>query len=184
MTIATHAAAAVIAAGLAVASTAAFLNPRHDAALSKQVAYAERLSADYSNQIATLAEDARQAEAAARAEEQRRAVVHREAIDAAKEETEIARADAGAFAVAAAGLRRAVDELNTTETARHRASTSNTAASGRSTGEQNSGALDLLSDVLWRVGDATGEISAYADRLRIAGLTCERIADGVWGDQR
>ncbi|WP_425591458.1 DUF2514 family protein [Brenneria nigrifluens] len=37
----------------------------------------------------------------------------------------------------------------------------------------------LLADVLQRADDRAGELAAYADRARVAGLTCERAYDAI-----
>lgn len=39
--------------------------------------------------------------------------------------------------------------------------------------------VDMLAYMLGRVGEAAEQLAEYADRARIAGLTCERIHDGL-----
>lgn len=40
-------------------------------------------------------------------------------------------------------------------------------------------AADLLADVQRRLDEAAGELAAFADRARVAGLACERVAAGA-----
>jgi hypothetical protein len=43
-------------------------------------------------------------------------------------------------------------------------------------------AVDMLAHMLGRALDAAGQLAVYADKLRIAGLMCERAYDGVAAD--
>jgi hypothetical protein len=46
-------------------------------------------------------------------------------------------------------------------------------------GEQGGDPLDVLVGVLQRTGDAAGQLSDYADKLKVAGLKCERDYDAL-----
>lgn len=50
---------------------------------------------------------------------------------------------------------------------------------GSGAGVQGADPLGVLIDVLERHDDALQSIAAYADKLKVAGLACERISDGV-----
>jgi len=45
--------------------------------------------------------------------------------------------------------------------------------------QQGGDPLDVLANVLNRHDDALQRVAEYADRLKIAGLACERISDGL-----
>ena len=112
------------------------------------------------------------ADRAQRTEEQRRvAAAAKEAQDA---QTRIAslEGDLRRAAGAADGLRAAA----TGAALRARAQS---CASKPSPGQHGADALDLLVDVLGRADRRAGEVAEYADRLRIAGLACERTYDAL-----
>ncbi|WP_414134455.1 DUF2514 family protein [Bordetella avium] len=46
-------------------------------------------------------------------------------------------------------------------------------------GPSGAAGADLLAYMLGRVSDRAAELAAIADRARVAGLTCERIYDGL-----
>ncbi|MFU1932820.1 DUF2514 family protein, partial [Bordetella avium] len=46
-------------------------------------------------------------------------------------------------------------------------------------GPPGAAGADLLAYMLGRVSDRAAELAAIADRARVAGLTCERIYDGL-----
>lgn len=46
-------------------------------------------------------------------------------------------------------------------------------------GQQSADPIGVLADVLNRHDDALQRVAVYADRLRVAGLACERISDGL-----
>lgn len=118
------------------------------------------------------AEAAQKAEREARAEETRRqAIVDKEASDA---QARIVQLEADA-----AGARDSAERL--------RAAVSNAVSGARkgskpadaSQGKPGADALDLLSLVLARSDADAGELGLYADRLRSAGLACERAYSGL-----
>lgn len=109
------------------------------------------------------------AEQQARTEETRRqATIDKEASDAqariAQLETDLAGARAGSDKLRAA-VRSAVNAGK------------NPGASLASKGKPDSDSLDLLAGVLSRMDDSARSVSEFADRLRIAGLACERSYD-------
>lgn len=119
-----------------------------------------------------LAEQRILADRAQRTEEQRRTdVVTKEATNATTESNALA-PDVRRATGAADGLRSAA-----TSTAR-RACPSPAVATA-SPREPDTAALDLLVGVLERHSRELVEVGEHADRLRIAGSACERIADGL-----
>ena len=134
-----------------------------------RVAGLEQAAAD---RRATDAESQRLAERAQRTEEQRRAAaVTKEAIDAQARITTLEDDLRGARA-AADGLR---------EVAAGAAGRARTGACTAAAGPGQPGAdpLGLLVDVLGRADQRAGELAEYADRLRIAGIACERSYDAL-----
>jgi hypothetical protein len=133
-----------------------------------QTAAARTEFADYK---AASEQAARKAEAAARARE----TELQEKTDAitaeTKQQVEDATRAAAAADAAADGLRKRVSAI----VAADRAGT-NPRAAGRGKGQQDSDALDLLAGVYARLDGAAGELAAYNDRLKIAGIACERWA--------
>lgn len=129
-----------------------------------QQAAAERRAVDAENQ--------RMAERAQRTEEQRRtAAVTKEATNA-QDQTAALDASLPAARVASDGVRDAAASA----AGRARASACPAAASTRQPGEDPIG---LLADVLGRADQRAGELAEYADRLRIAGIACERSYDAL-----
>ncbi|BEP44020.1 DUF2514 family protein [Variovorax sp. V15] len=129
-----------------------------------QQAAAERSAVD--------AESHRLAERAQRAEEQRRTTaVTKEATNA---QTQTAALDASlpAARAAAYGVRDAAYGAG----GRARANSCPAVASARQLGDDPIG---VLVDVLGRADQRAGELAEYADRLRIAGVTCERSYDAL-----
>ncbi|WP_316855673.1 DUF2514 family protein [Ralstonia mannitolilytica] len=116
---------------------------------------------------------------AARAEEQRRIAEHKGIADAATKERDRAVADARAANAAADKLRARVAQL----VAASRAA-SHTAAAGSGPGQPGGDPLDVLVDVLRRTDGAAGELGEYADRLKVAGLACERSYDALTTEMR
>ncbi|WP_080647785.1 DUF2514 family protein [Variovorax atrisoli] len=134
-----------------------------------QQAAAERRAVD--------AESQRLAERAQRTEEQRRtAAVAQEASNAqtriASLEDDLQRARAASDGVRSAAAGAA---------GRARANSCPAAAGTRQHGDD---ALGLLVDVLGRADQRAGELAEYADRLRIAGVACERSYDALTTTQR
>lgn len=122
--------------------------------------------------VAVALRTARAAEAEYRAREARARKLQQEALDAANTELRSALADRDR-------LRAALQRL--------RAATSGPALGGgasQSSGVAASGApastaADLQADMLWRLGEAAGQLAAYADDAAIAGRACERAYDAV-----
>lgn len=110
----------------------------------------------------------------ARAEEQRRTTAQTEIANAAAKDLEQARGDARAAGDAAGRLRVRVAEL----LAASRAGKDSGAAGG---GQDKSGGdpIDVLVRVLERSDRASGILADYADRLRVAGLSCERAYESL-----
>lgn len=73
-----------------------------------------------------------------------------------------------------ADARAAADSLRAAAASAARRTCSRPAAAAPSPGESDSDAIGVLADVLGRVDERTGVLAEHADRLRIAGLACER----------
>ncbi|MFM9922763.1 DUF2514 family protein [Variovorax sp. H27-G14] len=121
---------------------------------------------------AAQAESQRLAERAQRTEEQRRAAaVAKEVIDAqsriASLEADLQRARTAAVSLHDAAVIAA------------RRARAQSAAAGAGEGEPGADALDLLVGVLERHSDELVTVGQYADRLRIAGIACERSYDAL-----
>jgi hypothetical protein len=82
-----------------------------------------------------------------------------------------ARADAVRFAADASGLRRSVDQIRRDAIARDPA-----LADGSPAGAPTVG---VLAHMLSRAIDRAQFLASFADRARIAGLTCERAYDSL-----
>ncbi len=104
----------------------------------------------------------------ARAEEQRRQIALEGIRKDANEQITVAVSDAAAARVAAVGLQQQVDRL---ATRRCPASTAGSPAADP--------AGLLLADLLGRIDKRAGELSAYADRARIAGDACVKAYRSV-----
>jgi len=122
---------------------------------------------------AEWSEAARQAEARARSEEQRRQVAIEGIRRDAQEKIAAVAADAAAADDAASRLRARVTELS-----RRPASCPGVADGGEAT----DAARDLLAVMLGRIDEAAGGIAEFADRSRAAGLTCQVSYESVKGD--
>lgn len=102
-----------------------------------------------------------------RREEQRRITAQKENDARALSELAAARADAAGLADALRRLReRAAADAARRAAAGHPQLVTSGAAAGP--------APDLPTDVLGGLGEAAGQLAAYADAARIAGLACER----------
>ena len=123
-------------------------------------------------QIAQIETDQAQALTAAiqqaRAEEQRRQIALEGIRKDAHDQITIAAADADAARVAAVGLQQQVDRL---------AARRCPAAADGSPAADPAGLL--LADLLGRIDKRAGELSAYADRARIAGDACVKAYRSV-----
>lgn len=128
---------------------------------------AQKHAAELRTQVAQASARAEKAE---RAEETRRQTVVNQEDTNAQARIASLETDLVVERAAAGKLRTAV--ANATRRARETAG-----ASSVSKGEQGSDALDLLVLVYSRSDDAAGELGEYAERLRSAGLACERISD-------
>ncbi|WP_048639114.1 DUF2514 family protein [Brenneria goodwinii] len=110
-----------------------------------------------------------------RQEERRR----QEAINAistnAQREIEQAQTDAANAQFAADGLRGTIATIRRQLAASETGCISATAAASAA----RASTAILLADVLQRADDRAGELAAYADRARVAGLTCERAYDAI-----
>ena len=122
---------------------------------------------------AEWSETARQAEAQARTEEQRRQVAVEGIRRDAQEKIAAVAADAAAADDAASRLRARVAQLS------RRPASCPGAAGG---GEAADPARDLLAVMLSRLDEASGGIAEFADRSRAAGLTCQVSYDAVKGN--
>lgn len=131
----------------------------------------------YERQISDIrgeyAEAARQAEARARSEEQRRQAAIEGIRRDAQDKIAAVAADAAAADDAAGRLRARVAELS-----RRPASCPGVAGGGEAAGE----ARDLLALVSSRLDEAAGELAAYAERAANAGETCQRSYEAVKGN--
>lgn len=118
-------------------------------------------------------ETARQAEARARSEEQRRHTAIEGIRRDAQEKIAAVAADAAAADDAAGRLRARVAELS------RRPARCPGAAGG---GEAADAARNLLADMLGRIDEASGGVAEFADRSRAAGLTCQVSYEAVRGN--
>ncbi|MGB3287967.1 MAG: DUF2514 family protein [Burkholderiaceae bacterium] len=112
---------------------------------------------------------------AARSEEARRTAVMEKERDNAMEQSEALAADLAAGAAASDRLRRELSKLR----ARYASGISTIAE--RSQGQQGTDTIGLLAELYARMDESGREVAGYADRLRIAGMTCERIYDETRG---
>jgi hypothetical protein len=131
--------------------------------------------AEHAAQLQVLAENAREAEKKAREEEQRRTAEVQKAADEAEQARLAAQADAAAARDVGQRLRAQLAAL----TANHRGATGNPNAPRPGPGDKDSGALDLLAEMLARHTAELVEVGEYADRLRVAGQACERAYDAL-----
>ncbi|WP_376781064.1 DUF2514 family protein [Stutzerimonas nitrititolerans] len=118
-------------------------------------------------------ESARQSEARARSEEQRRQTAIEGIRRDAQDKIAAVAADAAAADDAAGRLRARVAELS-----RRPASCAGAAGGGEATDP----ARDLLAVMLGRLDEAAGGVAEFADRSRAAGLTCEISYEAVKGN--
>lgn len=136
-----------------------------------------RFGAKVSELHAQQAQQAADSIQAARDLEQRRvAVVENERDHAINQSKKLAR-DVAAGRAAAERMRRELDALR----ARH--SGGDSVATERGAGEQHTDTIGLLIDMLTGMDSAGREVAEYADRLRVAGLACERVSDRVRADK-
>lgn len=124
----------------------------------------DRMRADAAQQLADATQLARQAE-------QARWAVRERVINDAKNEAKKQAAVAAAV----------TDELGRvrTELARAKRRAGDSAAAGRSAGIEGADPIGMLADMYERGATDAVARSGYADALRSAGLTCERIYDSL-----
>lgn len=121
-----------------------------------------------------VAENARIAEQVARQESERMQRAYDEQAAAVREEKASLESDVAKLADIADGLR---DEL---ASFRQRAKQDSCIAI-RGKGKPSSDPIDLLSELYARADKEAAELASYADRLRQAGIACERAADKIAG---
>lgn len=119
--------------------------------------------------------EARRATETARAEERRRTAEVQKAADEADQSRLVAEGHADDARAVAERLRGQLAAL----AARLRGATQHAPPAVAGPGVRGADALDLLTGMLARHSAELVEVGEFADRLRIAGLTCERIADSV-----
>ncbi|MBK3797550.1 DUF2514 domain-containing protein [Pseudomonas sp. Choline-3u-10] len=131
----------------------------------------------YERQLSELrgeyAEAARQAEARARSEEQRRQTAIEGIRRDAQDKIAAVAADAAAADDAASRLRARVAQLSSRP-----ASCPGAAGGGEATDETGM----VLTDVFARLDQRAGELAEAYDRARIAGLACETAYDALKGN--
>ena len=152
-----YAAAAAVAGVLAGGAAWTVQGWRYDAKINS-------MERDQAQQIAD-------AQALARATEQRRWAAREGVINDAKEQAAVAAADADRARAASERLRQQV--------ARLRAGGRDPAAAGGGQGQSGADTLDLLVRLLSGMDAAGRDISGYADQLRIVGLACEKGYDSL-----
>lgn len=142
--------------------------------LVQSKADAKKYDAERTKTALSAAVDQVKAVDRARAEEQRRTAAQTEIANVAKKDADTARADAHAAGDAADRLRQRVDQLLATA----RAAKDPGATVG---GQDKPGGdpLDVLVDVLGRSDRTSGILADYADRLKVAGIACERDYDAL-----
>ncbi len=139
---------------------------RHDAKHARlQAAHAQLLE----QQAQAVVESVQ----AARNEEQRRTAAVENERDTAIEQIEALGADVAAGRSLSGRLRTELNALRARYTSR------DSAAAVRGSGEQGADPIGVLIGVLEGLDPAGREIAEYADRLRIAGLTCEGTFDSL-----
>ena len=142
--------------------------------LSRVRAAERAVHAHYTKVLSDISAKTAAAETAYRASENEwRDYFDKEAING-REKLSTARANAAAASAAGERVRAAF--------ARYRAATSatkDTIAAQRSAGELGSGTPDLPTELFTRHTRELEQVGAFADELRIRGLSCERSADAL-----
>ena len=137
------------------------------ALLGLQTVRVAGLKQDAADQRAAAAEVARVAERAQRTEEQRRTAAAAQEAQDAQAKINSLEDDLRLARTASDGVRDAAASAGSRARAR-----ACTAAPGP--GKPGEDPIGLLVDVLSRIDQRAGELAEYADRLRIAGIACER----------
>jgi hypothetical protein len=140
---------------------------------SERLAHAETRQ-EHAVMVAASEAASRQAEAAARIEEQRRIAALQEVVNETESKLARARADADAARSAGDRLRQRLAELRGTCSR----SAGDTAVA--TVGGSADATGDLLADVQRRLDDAADELARFADAAHAAGLACEQ----GWGALR
>lgn len=135
---------------------------------------AARYDAERTKTALSAAVDQMKAVDRARTEEQRRTAAQTEIANVATKDLDKARGDARAAGVAAERLRQRVAELLAASR-----SGKDSGAVGGGQNKPGGDPLDVLVGVLERSDRASGILADYADRLRVAGLACERSYDAL-----
>lgn len=133
--------------------------------------YDAKISRIETAQAAALADT----QAKARQIEQARVAAIEEVTKDADQKIAAVQADAAAAADSAKRLRA--------ELARLRRAAGNTAAAGSSPGQPSADPIGVLAVVLGELDDRAGEVGRYADRLKVAGLACEKAYDSLRSGQ-
>lgn len=128
--------------------------------------------ADLAELRETYAETGRLAEKAERTKERTR-------TDNVNQEANHAQAQINTLEPAVAGGRAAADRLPVAARAAARRACPSPAAANPIPAQSGPDALDLLAEVLHRHSRELVEVGEYADRLRIAGVACERSYEAV-----
>lgn len=129
--------------------------------------------AEWDKQTAAIEKAAKEAEKAARTEETRRSTELTRIANESLKDAENARRDASNARAASDRLRVQLAALSS----RQASSNPETSRSGESV--KDSSAFDLLIGMLTRHTRELVEVGEYADRLRIAGETCERSYEAL-----
>lgn len=159
-------AAVCVALGAAASWTAQ--EWRHDAKHARLVAEHSRLLETQANAVVESVQ-------AARNEEQRRMAAVEKERDLVIEQNEILAADVAAGRTVSDRLRQQLDAL------RARYASCHSAAAERGPGQPGADPIGLLIDMYAGLDQTGREVAEYADRLKIAGLACERSYDTVRG---
>lgn len=157
---------ALLGLGIALALTAGFAGLQTYRLAAETRDHAETRAA-HAEQLATLERAAREAEALARSEEQRRAAALQGVIHETEQQLAQARADADAAVGAGDRLRQRISQL--ASACSRGASNPGTAGAGTAT----DATTDLLAVVQRRLDEATERIARFADQSRAAGLACQ-----------
>ena len=129
----------------------------------------------HANVHADWQREARRATEAARDEERRRTAQVQKAANEADQARQIAEGHAAGARATARSLQSQLADF----AARLRAVSNHSDPAIASPGIQGADALDLLTGMLARHSAELVDVGEFADRLRIAGLTCERSYDAL-----
>lgn len=129
--------------------------------------YDAKISRIEAEQATALAD----AQAKARKIEQARVAAIEEVTKDADQKIAAVQADAAAAADSAKRLRA--------EVARLRRAASDTSTTGSSSGQPGTDPIGVLAVVLGELDDRAGEVGRYADRLKVAGLACEKAYESL-----